>query len=149
MSNRAPRPLLVIPAKAGIQGVRRAFAPGSSPGQALGPRFRGDDEVVGVEEDRVDLASAKAHGAYEQAVGWDAARRNYLSREETERLLDGENPVRLWRVKRGLTQRALAKAAQIGVGYLAEIEGGKKPGSAAALQRINRALGVPMEDLVT
>ncbi len=34
----------VAPAKAGAQGQRTSLTPGSSPGQALGPRFRGDDE---------------------------------------------------------------------------------------------------------
>ena len=39
------RPYLVIPAQAGIQGFQ-SCAPGSNPGQALGPRFRGGDEFI-------------------------------------------------------------------------------------------------------
>jgi transcriptional regulator with XRE-family HTH domain len=60
-------------------------------------------------------------------------------------LLDGENPVRVWRVKRRLKQRTLADAAEVAVSYLAEIEGGKKPGSAGALERIASALEMPLE----
>jgi transcriptional regulator with XRE-family HTH domain len=98
-------------------------------------------------EDNVDLAAVETHSAEEKRVGWDAAKRNYLTRDETERLLDGESPIRVWREKRGMTQRALAEAAQVSVSYLAEIEGGKKPGSRDALQRLVQILEVPMESL--
>ncbi|MGD0434210.1 MAG: helix-turn-helix transcriptional regulator, partial [Acetobacteraceae bacterium] len=87
-------------------------------------------------EDAADLAAVDAHRAYEDRVGWETARRNYLVADEARRLLDGENPVRLWREKRGLKQRTLAEAAEMAVSYLAEIEGGKKPGSSSALRRI-------------
>lgn len=99
-------------------------------------------------EDRTDREAVARHRSYEKGVGWDAAKRSYLTREETERLLNGESPVRLWRMKRGMTQRVLAEAAHVGSSYLAEIEGGKKPGSAAALARIGSALEVPIEYLV-
>jgi len=64
------------------------------------------------------------------------------------RLLNGESPVKLWREKRGLTQRALAQSAGVNVNYLCEIETGKKPGSAAALNKLAQTLEVPMETLV-
>jgi ribosome-binding protein aMBF1 (putative translation factor) len=99
-------------------------------------------------DDRAALAAIDAHRAYEERVGWDVARRNYFTVGEAERLIDGESPVRVWREKREMTQRALAEAAKVSVSYLAEIEGGKKPGSAAALQRLGKALDVPMEQLV-
>ena len=47
-----------------------------------------------------------------------------------------------------MTQRQLAAAALTSPSYLAEIEAGKKPGSASALARIARVLQVPMEHLV-
>ena len=88
------------------------------------------------------------HDAEETRLGREAARRDYLTADEAERLLDGEHPVKVWRGKRGLTQRALAKAAGMQPGYLAEIETGRKPGSAGALSRLSTALGVAMGDLV-
>ena len=93
------------------------------------------------------LAAVDAHRAYEDRVGWETARRNYLTAEEARRLLDGEISVRVWREKRGISQRALAEAAEVSPSYLAEIEGGKKPGGSGALQRIGRILDVPMENL--
>lgn len=99
-------------------------------------------------EDAADVAAVQAHRAYEDRVGWETARRNYLTADEARRLLDGENPVRVWREKRGIKQRTLAEAAEIAVSYLAEIEGGKKPGSSGALQRIACVLEMPMEILI-
>jgi DNA-binding XRE family transcriptional regulator len=64
-----------------------------------------------------------------------------------ERLLAGENPVRVWRTHRGLTAHQLAKLAGLAPSYLSEIETGKKPGSFDAMARLARALGVAMEDL--
>jgi transcriptional regulator with XRE-family HTH domain len=96
-------------------------------------------------EDNADLAAVVKHRAEEQRLGWDVAKRNYLTREETERLLDGESPVRVWREKSGIRQGALALAAGVRVGYLAEIEGGKKPGSTSALQSVAKILEIPME----
>jgi DNA-binding XRE family transcriptional regulator len=106
------------------------------------------DALVHAAEDAADLAAVEAHRSYEDRVGWETARRNYLTADEARRLLAGASAVRVWREKRGMTQRALAEAAEIAVGYLAEIEGGKKPGSAGALRRIAGVLDVPMEELV-
>jgi len=48
----------------------------------------------------------------------------------------------VWREKRGRSQRELATAAGVSAGYLAEIETGRKSGSAAALARLAKALQV-------
>jgi transcriptional regulator with XRE-family HTH domain len=99
-------------------------------------------------EDAADLAAVDAHRAYEQEVGWERARRDYLTHDEVRRLLAGESPVKVWREKRGLPQHALAQAADVSASYLAEIEGKKKPGSTDALRRVAGILEIPMEHLV-
>lgn len=106
------------------------------------------EALLNAAEDAVDLTAVEAHRAYEDRVGWETARRNYLTADEARRLLDGESPVRVWRQKRGIKQRTLAEAAEVSVSYLAEIEGGKKPGSFSALQRIAGVLGIPTENLM-
>jgi transcriptional regulator with XRE-family HTH domain len=105
------------------------------------------EALVLAAEDAEDLAALTAHDAEEAGLGRDAARRDYLTADEATRLLDGENPVRVWRAKRGLSQRALARAAGMQPGYLAEIETGRKRGSADALHRLSTVLGVAMNDL--
>jgi transcriptional regulator with XRE-family HTH domain len=66
-----------------------------------------------------------------------------------KRILDDESPVKVWREKRGLTQRELAEQAAVSPSYLAEIETGKKPGSAVALRKLSRVLAIPMENLLS
>lgn len=106
------------------------------------------DALIRSVEDAADIAAVDAHRAYEDRVGWDTARRNYLVPQDARRLLDGESPVRVWREKRGIKQRTLAEAAEVSVSYLAEIEAGKKPGSSGALQRIASVLEMPLEHLI-
>ena len=64
------------------------------------------------------------------------------------RLAAGENPVRVWREHRGMTQRALAAAANISAPMMNEIEAGKKEGSIRTLFAIARALRVDLADLI-
>ena len=99
-------------------------------------------------EDALDRAVVVERRRHEAAQGVHAARRNYLTAPEARRLLEGESPVKVWREKRGSSQRELAVAAGVGAGYLAEIETGRKPGSVAALARLARALQVQIDDLI-
>jgi ribosome-binding protein aMBF1 (putative translation factor) len=100
-------------------------------------------------EDLEDLAAIEERLAHEKKVGKDVARRDYMTAGELRRILDDESPVKVWREKRGLSQRALAEQAGVSPSYLAEIETGKKPGSADALRKLSRVLAVPMENLVS
>ena len=63
------------------------------------------------------------------------------------RLLDGENPLRVWRDLRGLTQAALAEKAGVHRVTVAEIETGRKKGSIATLRALAVALDVSEDDL--
>ena len=100
-------------------------------------------------EDLEDLAAMEECLAYEEKVGKEVARRDYMTGDELRRILDDESPVKVWREKRGLTQRELAEQAEVSPSYLAEIETGKKPGSAPALRKLSRVLAIPMENLVS
>jgi ribosome-binding protein aMBF1 (putative translation factor) len=100
-------------------------------------------------EDLEDLAAIEERLAHEKKVGKDVARRDYMTGDELRRILDDESPVKVWREKRGLSQRGLAEQAGVSPSYLAEIETGKKPGSADALRKLSRVLAIPMENLVS
>jgi len=63
-------------------------------------------------------------------------------------ILDGENPIRVWREYRGLTQRGLAEAAGISVPYLSQLESGKRKGTTDVLSAIAKALDVSLDDIV-
>jgi len=62
-------------------------------------------------------------------------------------LLDGANPVKVWREHRGLTQESLAELAGISKAYLCQIETGKRAGAVKTLRAIAAALGVTVDDL--
>ena len=110
---------------------------------------RGDwTQLLSELEDAQDRAAVVERRRHEAAKGVQAARRNYLTAREARRLLDGESPVKVWREKRGYSQRELAAAAGVSAGYLAEIETGRKPGSVEALARLGKVLQVQIEDLI-
>lgn len=107
------------------------------------------DALIDSLEDAEDLAAVNARRARDEAVGKGVARRDYMTGDEVRRLLDWESPLKIWREKRGLSQRTLASQAGVSPSYLAEIEVGRKPGSAGALRDLASILQVPMEYLVS
>ena len=99
-------------------------------------------------DDAADHASIDAFVAERDRVGEAEQRRLCYTLEEVRRERNGVSPVTIWRERAGLSQRALAAMASVSASYLAEIEAGRKPGSAAALSRLAKALRVPMDFLV-
>lgn len=86
--------------------------------------------------------------AYDEAKKAIAEGEELVPSEVTYAILDGGNPVRVWREHRGLTQLRLAETAGISVPYLAQIESGKRQGSAKVLAAIARGLGLSLDDIV-
>ena len=68
--------------------------------------------------------------------------------EVVDALVDGENPIRVWREYRGMTQQQLAKVAEISVPYLSQLESGKRKGSTSVLGAIAKGLDLMLDDLV-
>ena len=64
-------------------------------------------------------------------------------------ILDGENPIKVWREYRELTQQQLAETAGISKPYLSQIETGKRIGTAEILSAIAKALDVSLDEVVT
>jgi DNA-binding XRE family transcriptional regulator len=63
-------------------------------------------------------------------------------------LLDGANPVKVWRNYREMEQQEVAEKAGISVPYLSQLERGKQKGSVDVLNALAKALGVSLDDLV-
>lgn len=63
-------------------------------------------------------------------------------------ILDGENPIKVWREYRGLTQQQLADTAGISKPYLSQIETGKRTGTTEILSAIAKALNVSLDEVV-
>ena len=67
--------------------------------------------------------------------------------EFANRILDGENKIRVWRELRGMTAAVLARKAGIARPYLTQLETGKRDGTVGTLRQIADALGVSIDDL--
>ncbi len=65
-----------------------------------------------------------------------------------DRLLDGENPVKVWREHRGLSASALAAACGLTPAAVSQIESGKRSPSVETLKSIAAPLGVDVDDLI-
>jgi DNA-binding XRE family transcriptional regulator len=77
-----------------------------------------------------------------------AGEEEFIPEEYADRLIDGENPVRVWREYRGLKARELAEAAGISPPYLSQIENGEREGSFETMRKIADVLKVTIDDLV-
>jgi mRNA interferase RelE/StbE len=71
-----------------------------------------------------------------------------ISSEFVNRLLNGDNPLKVYRQIRGHTQAQLAKLADVNRTTIGEIEIGRKQGSVATLGRLATALNITIDDLV-
>lgn len=100
------------------------------------PRAEYDAMTARLEDLEDILAAMQARGGEAMPLEW------------ARRILDDENPVRVWREYRGLSLRALATRAGIGASYLSEIERGVKPGSVEAYKALADALGTSIDWLV-
>jgi DNA-binding XRE family transcriptional regulator len=65
------------------------------------------------------------------------------------RLLDDENPVKVWREQRGVTQAQLAKAADLPQPTIAMIETGRRKGTVNQMKAIAAALEINLDTLVS
>lgn len=97
-------------------------------------------------DDLVDAADIAAADKVRADIG--AGRDELIAAAVANRLLDGENPIRVWREHRGLTARDLAEKSGVSAAYLSELETGKKQGGIGRLSAIAGVLGVDIDDLV-
>ena len=99
--------------------------------------------VVMTPEDLAELIEdAAATAAYQRARDQECVPISVI-----DRLIAGENPVRVWREQRAYSLRHLAERAGIGIGYLSQIENGARKGTVETLKKIAAALDVDLDDL--
>jgi DNA-binding XRE family transcriptional regulator len=79
----------------------------------------------------------------------EAGREVLLPKAIVDRLAAGENPIRVLREWRDMTQAELAVAIGITQGYLSDLESGKRKGTVVLHQKFARALGVPIDLLLS
>jgi hypothetical protein len=86
-----------------------------------------------------DRRAIEAHGRTRQEEAVPSA--------IVDRLLAGENPIRVWREFRSLSLADLAGKTALSKGFLSDIENGKRTGTVDTLKSIAAALGVDLDDV--
>ena len=94
-------------------------------------------------EDREDVSTVKE---FEQDLA--AGKAELIPAEFVDRLVDGENPIRVWRDYRGIKAVELAKTVGISQSHISSIETGQREPSVTLLKKLAEALNVDMDDLV-
>jgi DNA-binding XRE family transcriptional regulator len=91
------------------------------------------------------LADIRDYDATTQALA--RGEEELIPSRVTYSLLDGENPVKVWREYRRLTPQQLADAVGITLTQLTQIETGQRKGTTAVLTRLAKALRIALDDL--
>lgn len=101
------------------------------------------ERLLRIAEDAGD-AAAFDRAVARLAQGLDEA----IPAQYANRIIDGENPVRVYREYRGLTQAGLAERSGVNRVQIADIEGGRKSGSVDTIRKLADALSVSVDDLI-
>jgi DNA-binding XRE family transcriptional regulator len=72
----------------------------------------------------------------------------YVPAELVDRLIDGENALRVWREYRGLTLTHLADVAGVNKAMVSQLENGKAYGRPATWRALAGALNVDVDDIL-
>ncbi|MCA9920896.1 MAG: helix-turn-helix domain-containing protein [Anaerolineales bacterium] len=85
---------------------------------------------------------------YDEAIQAIEAGEELVPGEIVFAIFDGENPIKVWREYREMTQAQLAKKAGISAAFLSQIESGKRTGSTDVLKAIAAVLNLTLDDIV-
>ena len=85
---------------------------------------------------------------YDEAMRRIAEGEELIPAEIVYALLDGANPIRVWREHRGINQAQLAAKAGISASYLSQLESDKRDGTTEVLSAVAAALHVTLDDLI-
>ena len=101
------------------------------------------EALVAAAEDATDIATVRRFK--ERLVSGEE---ELVPATIVDRLVAGENAIRVWREHRGLSANSLAEKAGIAQAFLSQIETGKRDGTVTTLKKIADALSVTVDDLI-
>ncbi|WP_068072952.1 helix-turn-helix domain-containing protein [Novosphingobium lentum] len=100
------------------------------------------ERLLETAEDREDIAAAiEAERRRKDGV-------EYLPAGMVDRILDGENALRVWREYRGMTIAELAEKSGYGISMISKIETGSRQGTVSLWKAVAAALGVLPDDIM-
>ena len=92
------------------------------------------------------LEDVRDYDAVKKAI--ESGREELVPAGVVDRLLNGENPVRVWRKHRGLSVSGLAAACGLTPAAVSQIESGKRSPSIEKLKAIAAALDVDVDEII-
>ena len=101
------------------------------------------ERLLALQEDFADIQAALAVEA-RIATGDE----ELIPANVVDRLLDGEQPLRVWREFRNLTQADLARSSGVNRVQIVDIEAGRNSGSVHTLRKLATVLDVTVDDLI-
>ena len=93
-----------------------------------------------------DLEDIQAIDNFHRAL--ERGEEELIPSEVVDAILAGENPVRIWRQYRDVTQSVLAEAAKVSTAYVSQVESSKRQPSAMVLRAMAAKLDVDMDQLM-
>lgn len=101
------------------------------------------EALVAAAEDAADIATVRR---FKERLA--SGQEELVPAAIVDRLVAGENAIRVWREHRGLSASSLAEKAGIAQAFLSQIETGKRDGTVTTLKKIADALAVTVDDLI-
>ena len=100
------------------------------------------ERLVGAAE---DLSDVRAYDRAKQRLA--AGEDELIPAEIVDRIIDGENKLRVWREHRGMSAKELADVTGLAAPYISQLETGKREGTIETFKKIAAALRVDIDDL--
>jgi DNA-binding XRE family transcriptional regulator len=91
------------------------------------------------------LEDIRAFDEFSAAI--ERGEEEWIPAEVVHAILEGKNPIKVWREYRDLTQQQLASMAGISKPYLSQLETRKRTGTTDVLSAIAKALNVSLEQV--
>jgi DNA-binding XRE family transcriptional regulator len=92
-----------------------------------------------------DAADARAADEIKRRLA--TGEEELIPAEIVDRMIDGENRLRVWREYRGMSARQLAEATGLAAPYISQLETGKREGTIVTFKKIAAALRVDIDDI--
>lgn len=100
------------------------------------------ERLLEIAEDKADTLAAM--DAERRRLGGE----EYVPAELVNRILDGENALRVWRQYRGMTLQQLGQIVGVGATHLSQMEAGARRGAPALWRKLAEALDVSADDIL-
>ena len=105
-----------------------------------------EDEYIALLDAAEDAADRMTSHAFNRRLA--AGEEELVPAAVLDRILAGENRIRVWREHRGLTVKNLADRIGVDQPHLAQIETGNREGTIDTLRKVAAALSLTLDDLV-